>query len=163
MIILGIDPGSRITGYGLVSQKGSKSTHIDNGGIFAPKTAPLSERIHFIHEKVAELIELHKPHLLALENIFVAKNVKSAMILGHARGAIMLAADRHQVPIYEYTPTQVKLALTGQGRASKEQIQKMTRMLLNLKEICFEDAADALAVAICHGQSYKLMERISLR
>ncbi len=156
MKVLGIDPGSHITGYGIISFTGSKLVHVDNGGIHLKSTDPLSKRLKQIHQGIAEVISTYKPNVVALEKIFVAKNARSAMTLGHARGVIMLAAVSADLELKEYAATEVKQALTGYGRASKEQIQQMTKMLLGLKEVAHQDASDALAVAICHCQSFKV-------
>lgn len=158
MRILGIDPGTIITGYGVLEKQGARIVHIDNGGIFPPKNEPFYEKIRYIHEKTQEIIEKYSPDMVALEDIFVAKNAMSSLKLGHARGAVMVASGHFKLPLYEYTPTQVKQALTGYGRASKEQIQKMVQALLKLPETAFTDASDALAVAICHLHSYRMKQ-----
>lgn len=160
MIVLGIDPGSRTTGYGVVCAEGNRITHIDNGGIQPKASLSLPQRLRFIHEQLASLIATFHPEMVALEDIFVANNVKSAMALGHARGVAMLAADQAGLGIHAYTPRQVKLAVVGYGAASKQQIQEMTRMMLQLPEVPHEDAADALAVAICHCQSAGFTSRV---
>ncbi|MBI4211796.1 MAG: crossover junction endodeoxyribonuclease RuvC [Deltaproteobacteria bacterium] len=160
MIILGIDPGSHVTGYGVIAVQGQKMKHIDNGGIITSPKIQLSDRLHHIYTQVSQIIQKYGPEVLALEDIFMAKNARSAMILGHARGAIMIAAKQANLPIEEYTARQVKQAVVGHGNAAKEQIQHMTRALLSLPEIAMEDAADALAVAICHSQSYALKKRL---
>ncbi len=156
MRILGIDPGTQITGYGILEKRNNHIIHIDNGGIFPPKKAPFYKKISHIHEKISEIIQKYAPDMVALEDIFVAKNAMSSLKLGHARGAIMVATHQFQLPLYEYTPTQVKQALTGYGRATKEQIQKMVQALLKLPETAFTDASDALAIAICHLHSYRM-------
>jgi crossover junction endodeoxyribonuclease RuvC len=163
MKILGIDPGSVVTGYGLIEETQGKMTHVDNGGIFPPKGRPFSERICYIHNQVEALIERHRPDAVAIENIFVAKNVSSTLKLGHARGAAVVAVARSNLPLYEYTANEVKLAVTGYGHAGKEQIQKMVCTLLKLPGHAFTDASDALAVAICHLNSYRLLKKVSNR
>ena len=163
MIILGLDPGTVVTGFGLIEENGSRLSHIDNGGIHPPRKADLSEKIFFIHEKVVDLIRNHNPDAIAIEDIFVAKNVSSTLKLGHARGAAMVAASRSLLPIFEYSANQVKLAVTGYGHAGKEQIQKMVKSLLKLPEKAFSDASDALAVAICHSNSYRLQQKVGNR
>lgn len=160
MIVLGIDPGSRITGYGIIAAQGKNLRHIDNGGIAPKSTLTLPHRLHTIYTSMMKLIAEHAPDAIAIENIFVAHNVKSAMTLGHARGVAMLAAVTANVPILEYSATQVKQALVGNGAATKHQVQQMTRTVLKLPDIAHEDAADALAVAICHVQSFALTQRI---
>lgn len=163
MRILGIDPGTVVTGYGLVDSQRGKLFHIENGGIFPSKGLPLHERIGQIHDRVESLLQKFQPDHVAMEDIFISKNAASALKLGHARGAVMVAARRAKIPFHEYTANQVKLAITGYGHASKEQIQKMVQMLLKLPEIAFSDASDALAVAICHINSHKLLKKVQNR
>ncbi len=162
MRILGIDPGTIVTGYGLVEGPPGRLHHVDNGGIFPPRHRPLPERIGFIHDALVGLIEKFSPQAVAMENIFIAKNVASTLKLGHARGAAMVAVAGADLPLYEYSASQVKQAITGYGRADKEQIQKMVRVLLCLPDRAFSDAADALAVAICHIHSHVMMKKVSL-
>ena len=163
MKVLGIDPGSNITGYGIVEERGGGVRHIDNGTIAPKSTLPLAQRLLEIHSGLVALIEAHRPDAVVVENVFCAKNARSALILGHARGAAMLAAGSAGVPIAEYTPSEVKLAVSGSGRADKEQIQKMVRAILALPEVACEDASDALAVAICHCHSVGLAQRIETK
>lgn len=156
MRVFGIDPGSNITGYGIVEVKGSTTSHIENGGIHLPSSLQLPEKLSQIYRDISLLIEKFQPNAVAIENIFVAKNVASTMKLGQVRGVAILAATNAGIPITEYTPTQVKQALTGHGRAPKEQIQQMVKTMLKLPDIAFEDASDALAIALCHCQSHGL-------
>jgi crossover junction endodeoxyribonuclease RuvC len=160
MRILGIDPGSQITGFGVVEKQGDRLIHIDNGGIFTRSQDPFPQKLHIIFTGVNELIERYTPFAVAIENIFYAKNVKSTVQLGHARGAAMVAAVQRKLEVFEYTPLTIKQALTGYGRASKEQIQSMVKNLLKLPETTYFDASDALAVAICHLHSVKYSEQI---
>ncbi|MBN1282447.1 MAG: crossover junction endodeoxyribonuclease RuvC [Proteobacteria bacterium] len=161
MRVLGIDPGSNVTGYGIVEGRGISLTHIDNG-IIAPKAdLPLPQRLLCIHSELVSLIGRHSPDAVAIENVFVAKNVRSSLMLGHARGVAMLAACQAGLDAAEYTPSQVKGAVTGSGRADKGQVQRMVRALLGLPEVAAEDASDALAVAMCHLNSAGLAERIA--
>ncbi len=160
MRVLGIDPGSNITGYGICENDGGVMRHIDNGNIAPGAKLPLPKKLSGIYEQLMELIKRYRPDAVAIENVFVAKNVRSSLILGHVRGVAMLAATTSGVKIEEYTPTQVKSAITGSGRASKEQIQSMVRAILRLPERACEDASDALAVAICHCNSAGLKEKI---
>jgi crossover junction endodeoxyribonuclease RuvC len=160
MKVIGIDPGSTITGYGLVVVDGSTVQHVENGGIHLKKTESLPHRLATIYREVTSLIERFKPDAVAVENIFVAKNVASTMKLSHARGAAIVAAVNAGLPVSEYTPMQVKQALVGYGGASKSQIQQMVRAMLKLPDVAFEDASDALAVAICHCHSHSLNEKI---
>ncbi len=160
MRILGIDPGSITTGYGLIEGLKGKMRHLENGGIFLNSKVSFSERICRIHDQIEILIKNFSPDVLALEDIFIAKNVSSALKLGHARGAVMVAAGRLGLPIFEYTALQVKQAVTGYGHAGKEQIQKMIRVLLELPDAAFSDASDALAVAVCHFHSYRMQGKV---
>ncbi len=160
MRILGIDPGSQVTGFGVVEKRGQKLIHIDNGGIFTKASDPFPKKLRTLFEGVETLIEKYKPQAAAIENIFFAKNVRSAFQLGHARGALMVAIAKTGLEIAEYSPLSIKQALTGYGRASKEQIQQMVKQLLKLPETTYFDASDALAVAICHLNSVQLMKQI---
>lgn len=153
MIILGIDPGSRITGYGLVTKSGSTITHLDNGAIDATREPELAGRLKLIYLKIRELIVQFQPTAVAIESIFYAKNVQSTVKLGHARGVAMLAATQEGLPLFEYSPLSVKQAVVGYGGASKEQVQKMVKSLLKLPQIAEANASDALAIALCHAQS----------
>lgn len=152
MIILGIDPGTQTTGYGLVSKSRIGIEHIDNGLIIPPKS-DLPVKLEAIFAKIIRLIEQFSPTAIALEDVFFAKNAKTALRLGHARGVVMLAAARHGIPVFEYPPAQVKQAIAGFGQAPKEQMQKMVKIHLKLREVAAEDASDALAVALCHCQT----------
>ena len=153
MIILGIDPGSRITGYGLVRKEGNRLVHVDNGAIFTDKAKDFPQRLEKIFAGLSAIIAEYQPHAVAVENVFVAKNAASALKLGQARGAAIVAAVSVGLPVHEYTAMQVKLAVVGTGRAEKGQVQQMIKALLKLPEIAQEDASDALAVAICHAHS----------
>jgi crossover junction endodeoxyribonuclease RuvC len=161
MIILGIDPGSRATGYGLIEQQGNRLIHIDNGAIMTRSDSPLANRLELIYTQLEEIIQKFNPEAMAVEQVFVAKNPASALKLGHARGVALLAGIKADLPVAEYTALQVKSAVVGYGRAAKSQVQQMTRTLLCLPEIAQEDAADALAVAICHAHSHKLVDQIA--
>nr|WP_245526864.1 crossover junction endodeoxyribonuclease RuvC [Desulfurivibrio alkaliphilus] len=144
-----MDPGSRITGYGIIEQDGPRLRFITCGVLRVARYGSLAARILRIHQGLGEVISLHRPHRMAVEEVFVAGNPKAALKLGHARGVILLAAMQHNLPLAEFTPLVVKQAVAGYGRASKEQVQRMVRSLLNLSASPSEDAADALAVAIC--------------
>ncbi len=156
LIILGIDPGTCITGYGVISHSHTKQIALGYGCIKPPKTSTPPQKYLVLFESIETLIETYKPHVLSVETQFVYKNVQSAMKLGMARGMALLAAARRNIPIYEYAPKKAKLAITGYGSASKEQVQKMIQLLLNLPELPQpEDAADALALALCHANSLR--------
>lgn len=155
MIIIGIDPGTLVTGFGIIKVEGASFLPIDYGCIRPPASFKLSERYLILFNAVEELIEKYQPTVMAVETQFVQKNVQSAIKLGMARGAAIIAAKRRGLSVFEYAPTKAKSAVVGNGRASKQQVQGMVKLLLNLKDIPPEDAADALALAICHGQSSK--------
>ncbi|PLX87988.1 MAG: crossover junction endodeoxyribonuclease RuvC [Desulfuromonas sp.] len=160
MRILGIDPGSRATGYGLIEQRGNRLIHLDNGAIMTRSADALAPRLHKIYRELSRLIEEFQPDQVAVEQVFMAKNPASALKLGHARGVALLAGINADLPVAEYSALQVKSAVVGYGKAAKLQVQQMTRTLLNLPEIAQEDAADALAVAICHAHSHHLSGRL---
>ena len=154
MKIFGIDPGSERTGYGCVETDGRRYCVIMSGAIATPVLATFPERLLVIHSRLAVLIEECRPDCAAIENLFYATNVRSALKLGHARGVAMLAAAEAGLPVFEYTPAEIKRAVVGYGRAEKPQVQQMVKLILGLAEIPTpHDAADALAVAICHAHS----------
>jgi len=156
MIILGIDPGTRITGYGVIRAKDQGFEPIDFGCIRPPPQGKIEERYLVIFEGIEHLLDQYKPEAVAVETQFVQKNVQSALKLGMARGAVMIAAARRGVPIFEYAPRKAKLAVVGSGIASKAQVQQMIQMQLQLKSLPEpEDAADALALALCHAYNRK--------
>jgi crossover junction endodeoxyribonuclease RuvC len=160
MRILGIDPGSRITGYGVIEKQGHRLLHIDNGAILTRDDAALALRLQTIHQELQHVIATYAPQVVAVEQVFLAKNALSALKLGHARGVALLAGINAGLPVFEYTALQVKSAVVGYGRAAKGQVQQMIKVLLKLPEIAQEDASDALAVAICHAHSCGLNERL---
>jgi len=152
MRIIGIDPGTGITGFGIVDiEKGGKPKLVDAGVIRTTPHMPLPERLEIIHADISELLDEHKPHVMSIEKLYFAKNVTTAISVAHARGVIILAAQKLDMQIFEYTPLQIKQAMTGYGRASKGQIQEMVRVMLGLKKAPSpDDAADALAAALTH-------------
>jgi len=153
-IILGIDPGTIVTGYGIVSSSGSMQKAIEFGCIRPPGKELLSKRYLIIFNGISELLEKHKPDAIAIETQFVSKNPQSAIKLGMARGMAVLAATQRNIPVYEYTPKRAKKAVVGSGSASKHQVQKMMQILLKLDLPPEpEDAADALALALCHAHT----------
>ena len=152
--ILGLDPGSRRTGYGIIECGGLKQTQIANGCIVAG-TGALSERLRAIYEGVQALVEQFKPDEIAIERVFLSRNVDSALKLGHARGAALCAVPG-KVPVFEYAPRAIKLAVVGFGAAEKEQVAHMIRALLGVAGRIPTDASDALAVALCHASSRRL-------
>lgn len=150
-IILGIDPGSIRTGYGVIRVEKNRFTHIAHGTIHA-KGECVATRLHHIHATLSDIVQLYLPHEAAIEEIFVKINVQSAIKLGQARGAAMVAVARHAVPLHEYSARVIKKTATGYGAASKEQMQFMVRAQLQLPVNPQADAADALGIAICHAQ-----------
>jgi len=155
-LILGIDPGLATTGYGLIQVTSGKTKHIKHGIISTPVKTDLAKRLVVISEKTNKLIKKYKPDFIAVEELFFCKNVKTALKVGHARGVILLAASQNKLPLYEFTPLQIKQAITSYGRADKRQVQQMVKLILGLKTIPTpDDAADALAIAICCAHSIK--------
>lgn len=164
MIIIGIDPGIAIVGYGVVKLTGNKFEVLDYGAITTESKMDFPDRLKIIYNKMTEIIDKYSPTDLAMEELFFNKNVKTAIKVGQARGVEILAAVNKGVEIYEYTPLQIKQAVVGYGRADKNQVQEMVKMLLNLKEIPKpDDVADALAVALCHGNSLKFKEMFRMK
>jgi crossover junction endodeoxyribonuclease RuvC len=154
VIVMGIDPGTAMCGYGLVSREGSLVRMVDYGCIQTLNDRALPERLVFIHQAVRELIEEHRPAWLGVERLFFNKNVQTAFAVGQARGVVLLAAAQAGVPVLEYGPHEVKMAVTGYGRAPKDQVQRMVQAILGMTVLPRpDDAADALAVAICAAHS----------
>jgi crossover junction endodeoxyribonuclease RuvC len=152
MRILGIDPGSGSTGYGIIETDGSRHAAVEFGAIKTHTRQPFHERLLKIHTELNAILAREKADVMAIEEVFHATNVQSALKLGHARGVALLVAAQQGLPVYEYSPLEIKSAVVGYGRAEKTQVQMMVRLLLNLVEIPSpDDAADALAVAICHA------------
>lgn len=159
MVVLGIDPGTIATGYGVIASQNDELTVIDYGVIKSSARSPIGERLFYIYKGILEIIGRYKPNVMAVEEPFVAKNVKSAMAVGRAQAVAILAAASKNIPVYEYTPAQVKQRVADYGASSKEQIQQMVRLQLGLKEIPQpSDAADALAIALCHLSEIHLNE-----
>lgn len=156
MRILGVDPGTRITGYGIIEKAGNRLIHVDNGGIFTRADMALADRLKLIYDGLCDVIQKYDPDTIAVEQIFLAKNALSALKLGHARGIALLAGINHGLPLFEYSALQVKSAVVGYGKAEKVQVQQMVKLLLKLPELAQEDASDALAVAICHANTNAL-------
>ena len=150
MLVLGVDPGSRITGYGLLKKKNNFITCVASGTIESPGSVPFYDRIYKIFTGMVDIMEQYQPDEMAIEDVFFAKNVKSSMKLGHARGAALIAAVKCSVKIYEYTPLEIKQSVVGYGRATKDQIRDMVQMILKLPSKLGPDTSDAIAAAICH-------------
>lgn len=158
MIILGIDPGYAIVGYGIIEKIGNSVTCLDYGVITTDKDDSFPDRLVQMSDALEYLIDKYKPDCLAIEELFFQNNQKTAIAVAQARGVIVLQAKKKIGNLFEYTPLQIKQALTGQGRADKHQVQYMVKAILNLKEIPKpDDAADALAVAICHSQTNQII------
>lgn len=156
MLVIGIDPGSALTGFGVIKETGNKLSPVDYGCIRTSPSESLELRLLRIYHDVKRLINEYKPDFFAVEELFFNKNVRTALAVGHARGAILLAAAECGLAVYEYTPLQVKQAVVGYGRADKNQVQFMVKTILSLPQAPKpDDVADALAVAICHTHFYK--------
>jgi len=155
MLVLGIDPGTAITGYGIVRAEGDALEAVAYGAITTSANQPLEARLQQLYTELLALIETFRPVEASVEELFFAKNARTALTVGHARGVILLALANTGVAVFEYTPLQVKQTVTGYGRADKEQMQHMVRLLCNL-----DDAADALALAICHVNSRALADLV---
>ncbi len=162
MLVLGIDPGTAITGYGLVRERAGGLYLVDYGVITTPAGHALPARLQVIYKGLSDVIHEHQPNTAAVEELFFSKNVKTALSVGHARGVALLALADAGLPIYEYKPLEVKQAIAGYGGADKQQVQEMVRMLLNLDQVPHpDDAADAVAVAVCHIHSARMAALIA--
>ena len=157
MIILGIDTSLRSSGYGVLVTEGSRMRSLEAGRIRNAPKLPLSECLRTIHARVAELIAQYSPDVVAIESVIYGKNAGTMLVLGEARGSVITAAADAGLPIYEYEPRRVKMAVCGNGLAEKEQVQRMVKALLGLQELPQNDAADALAIAITHAHSNSLL------
>ncbi len=160
MIAIGFDPGTARLGYGVIESEPDPRP-VDFGVIVTDSALPMPQRLLIIHGAVAELIDAHQPDAVAVELLFFARNVTTAMTVGQARGVILLAAAERKIPVSEYSPSEVKQAVVGYGKADKRQIQEMVRIMLGLEHVPQpDDAADALAVAICHVQVAPFRSRV---
>lgn len=162
MRILGIDPGSRFCGWGVIEETRDANTlrHVDCGLIAPLAKMSLPERLGVLYEGMREKIATYSPDEVGVESLFFAMNARSALVLGHARGVAILAAVRAGLPVFEYSPSQIKQAVCGYGRAEKAQVARMVMAILNLPEVAQSDAADALACAICHCNSYRMQRKM---
>jgi crossover junction endodeoxyribonuclease RuvC len=161
VLILGIDPGTAITGYGLVREDDSGLALVNYGTITTPAGQPLPQRLQAIYQGLMHLIEEYQPEAAAVEELFFSRNARTALVVGHARGVSLLAMAESGLPIHEYKPLEVKQAVAGYGGADKHQVQEMVRMLLHLDHIPKpDDAADAVAVAVCHIHSAQMTSLI---
>ena len=153
MKILGIDPGIAIVGFGIIEYDGFKFKTVDYGAVTSPAHTPLPARLKMVYDDIGYIMDKYKPDQVAVEELFFNNNAKTAIAVGQARGVLILAAENRQIPVYEYTPLQVKQAVVGYGRAEKKQMMEMVRRLLGLPAVPRpDDAADALAIAICHAR-----------
>jgi len=151
MRILGIDPGTITMGYGVIDASGDEATMVDGSALNAPQSSTMGERLNYLHQRLLEIISQYQPDVIAVEQPFMAKNVKSTLAVGMAQAIALLAAASKGIPTYEYTPTQVKQRVANYGGSSKEQVQEMVKLQLGLPQVPeSSDAADALAVALCH-------------
>jgi crossover junction endodeoxyribonuclease RuvC len=162
VLVLGIDPGTAITGYGLVHEQEDGLTLVDCGVVTTPSGQPLPGRLQAIYKGLSGVIRKHQPEEAAVEELFFSRNVRTALSVGHARGVALLALADAGLPIFEYKPLEVKQAVAGYGGADKQQVQEMVRMLLNLDRVPQpDDAADAVAVAVCHIHSARMKALIA--
>jgi len=154
--ILGIDPGISTTGYGIIEVSGKNLKCLAYGGIHAPAKAAFTQKLDSIYQKISEVIQQFQPDFCAVEDIFYHQNKKTAIVMGHARGVVMLAATRKNIPVFEYSPREVKMSIVGYGAASKTQVQAMVKNILKMEELAKPiDASDALAVSLCHYHRMK--------
>lgn len=160
MRILGIDPGTRVTGYGIIDVEGNRLRNVEHGIIRTRSSDPLPLRLKSIYDGLTTVLVKFSPQAVAVEQVFLAKNPRAALTLGHARGTAVLAAVNLGLEVHEYSALQVKSAVVGYGHAAKQQVQQMIKALLNLSEVAQEDAADALAVAVCHAHSRTMKQVI---
>ncbi|MCX5726620.1 MAG: crossover junction endodeoxyribonuclease RuvC [Candidatus Saganbacteria bacterium] len=160
MLTLGIDPGIATTGFGLIKESDAKLNLIDYGIITTEPSSQTEKRLSKLYRELKNLINEYKPQCVAIEKLFFGVNAKSAMAVGQARGIILLSSAEMRVPVFEYTPIEVKIAVAGYGKAGKIDVQKMVKALLSMDRVPKpDDAADALAIAICHAHSYKMKRR----
>ncbi len=161
-VILGLDPGTASTGYGVVAVCGNRLRSLGYGVVETPSRLALERRLEMVFTEISEILLTHKPDSTAVEALFFNKNVSTALAVGHARGVALLACSRAGCQVFEYTPQQVKLAVVGYGKATKDQVMDMVRVLLGLAETPRPDhAADALGVAICHANTLGIRERVA--
>ena len=154
-LILGIDPGTRVTGYAVLSQQGRRLALVDSGTIRLDCRADLCVRLGQLQQRLEAVLQRNEPHTAAIEDVFVHRNPRSALLLGHARGAALAAVARQGLLVQAYAPASVKQAVAGHGRADKKQVQRMVHVLLGMSRVPAQDEADAIAVAVCHAMSGK--------
>jgi crossover junction endodeoxyribonuclease RuvC len=154
--ILGIDPGSQVTGYGVVERRDGEIVHVAHGTLRASKEGSPERRLADLHRALLEVIERHRPEMASVEQLFVARGARSALVLGQARGVALAAIGAAGIAVHEYAPTRIKQSVTGSGRASKLQVQRVVKRRLGLQRVPAADAADALAAALCHAGAGRL-------
>lgn len=164
MIVIGVDPGAAVTGYGVVARAGDGAVSLLECGVIRTAASdPLPQRLRQIYDGLGEVLCRHTAEVMAVEGVFYGKNARTTVVLGHARGAALLAATLRELPVFEYSPAEIKNAITGNGRASKDQVQFMVQRLLRLRSVPTPaDAADGVAVALCHCTAGVVAERIGL-
>jgi crossover junction endodeoxyribonuclease RuvC len=162
MLVLGVDPGYIITGYGLVKKENNKLIYVGGGKISMPHSRPFHQRVHNIFQYLVEIIDKYHPMEMSIENIFFSKNVQSALKIGHVRGAALVAAIQCGLKVFEYTPLQIKQSVVGYGRATKEQVRAMVKLILKLNANLSLDTADALAIAICHHNWTRFEDNLAI-
>lgn len=160
--ILGIDPGSRLTGFGIIDVNGQKASYVTSGCVRVSGET-WADRLRVIFDSISQLVEEHQPHEMSIESVFMHRNADSALKLGQARGAAICAVITRDIPVHEYTPAEIKQTVVGKGNAAKEQVQHMVRVLLNLPGNPQADAADALAIALCHLHHSQALPRLTKR
>ena len=162
-IILGIDPGTATMGWGVIRQEGNRLSYVQHGAVTTPSQWEMPRRLGRLFDGVTELVKGYRPETVAVEELFFNTNVTTAITVGQARGVVLLAAYRAGIEVAEYTPLQVKQAITSYGRAEKRQVQEMVKSLLRLREIPKpDDAADGLAIAVCHAFSYRIGGKVGV-
>lgn len=162
MKILGIDPGTVVLGYGIIESQDDQMILVTSSALECDKRSPTEERLCYLYDGLCDIIEKHRPEVVAIEQPFFAKNARSALAIGKAQAIAILAAAKHKLPVYEYTPRQVKMRVAGHGGSDKEQVQEMVRIQLNLEEAPQPtDASDALALAICHVIEMKTRDTLA--
>lgn len=162
MKVIGIDPGTQYTGFGVVQKQGTRLIHIESAVIKLKRSLELAQKLHLIQKALTETIKRHQPEALVLEQAFLGQNARSTMVLSHARGAVLLTAAMCNLPVFEYSALEIKSASTGYGRASKEQVFDMVCTLLNLSKSAIQstDQTDALSAAICHLHAFDLQQKV---
>jgi len=163
MIVLGVDPGTYVCGYGIIENIDNKLSYLDSGFINQPHNLSLPQRLKNVYDEISTIIHKHHPDEMSIEDVFVSKNPRSTLKLGEARGVAILAAANFDIPVFEYSPTEVKASVTGNGRSSKFEVQKMISSILNINGNMKADTSDALAIAICHVNNSALYRKYGFK